>query len=105
MKPRFTKTALSSASILVLLLCVLALAPAGRCAYIDKEDKDAYSTPEPIPAPGAPGVTTPIPGQYPYYGNAPADMLPYRNIEPYYRYWLERLPFRGPGRDYPDPTN
>jgi len=45
------------------------------------------------------------PGEYPYYGNAPADMLPYRNIEPYYRYWLERLPFRGPGRDYTDPTN
>src|SRR5437016_2965282 len=43
--------------------------------------------------------------EYPYYGNAPADMLPYRNIEPYYRYWLTRLPFRGPGRDYPDPTN
>ena len=55
--------------------------------------------------PGASSVFQSKPGEYPYYGNAPADMLPYRNIEPYYRYWLERLPFRGPGRDYPDPTN
>src|SRR5260370_38560660 len=52
----------------------------------------------PLPSPAA------VP-EYPYYGNAPADMLPYRNIEPFYRYWLTRLPFRGPGKDYPDPTN
>ena len=43
--------------------------------------------------------------QYPYYANTPNEMIPYRNIEPYYRYWTTRLPFRGPGRDYPDPTD
>jgi branched-chain amino acid transport system substrate-binding protein len=43
--------------------------------------------------------------EYPYYGNTPWEMLPYRNIQPYYKYWTTRLPFRGPGRDYPDPPN
>lgn len=42
---------------------------------------------------------------YPYYADTPGEMVPYRNIEPYYRYWLTRLPFRGPGRDYPDSTD
>lgn len=42
---------------------------------------------------------------YPYYANTPEDMLPYRGVEPYYRYWTKRLPFRGPGRDYPAPAN
>jgi branched-chain amino acid transport system substrate-binding protein len=39
---------------------------------------------------------------YPYYGNTPEDMWPFRGVEPYYRYWTTRLPFRGPGRDAPD---
>jgi branched-chain amino acid transport system substrate-binding protein len=43
--------------------------------------------------------------QYPYYGNTPDEMIPFKGVEPYYRYWITRLPFRGPGRDYPDPTN
>lgn len=43
--------------------------------------------------------------QYPYYGNTPEEMIPYKGVEPYYRYWITRLPFRGPGRDYPDPTD
>jgi len=42
---------------------------------------------------------------YPYYGNTPEEMLPFRGTEPYYRYWTTRLPFRGPGKDYPDPPN
>lgn len=41
--------------------------------------------------------------EYPYYGNTPDEMIPYKGVEPYFRYWLTRLPFRGPGRDYPDP--
>jgi len=44
-------------------------------------------------------------GPYPYYANTPDDLIPFRGIEPYYRYWLKRLPFRGPGADYPDPPN
>lgn len=43
--------------------------------------------------------------EYPYYANTPDDLLPFRGVEPYYRYWTTRLPFRGPGRDYPDPPN
>ncbi len=84
---------------------MVGFANCGRCAYVDKEDKSTNYTTEPVLTPGTPSVLQIIAGEYPYYGNAPADMLPYRNIEPYYRYWLERLPFRGPGRDYPDPTN
>jgi len=42
--------------------------------------------------------------QYPYYGNTPEEMIPYRGIEPFYRYWTTRLPFLGPGRDYPPPA-
>lgn len=42
---------------------------------------------------------------YPYYGNTPEEMIPYRGVEPYYRYWTKRLPFRGPGHDYPDPPD
>lgn len=40
---------------------------------------------------------------YPYYANAPEALIPYRQLEPHHRYWLSRLPFHGPGRDYPDP--
>ena len=80
-------------------------AGSGRCEYIDKEDTARSATPEPFVKSGTPSVFRPGPGEYPYYGNAPEDMLPYRNIEPFYRYWLTRLPFRGPGRDYPDPPS
>jgi branched-chain amino acid transport system substrate-binding protein len=90
---------------LLLALGLLAFAPSGRCAYVDKEDTNFISTTEPMLKPDTSSVLTSQPGEYPYYGNAPADMLPYRNIEPYYRYWLTRLPFRGPGCDYTDPTN
>jgi len=42
---------------------------------------------------------------YPYYGNTPEELIPFRGVEPYFRYWTKRLPFRGPGRDYPDPKD
>ncbi|MCX7871657.1 MAG: ABC transporter substrate-binding protein [Verrucomicrobiae bacterium] len=42
---------------------------------------------------------------YPYYGNTPDDMVPFKDVEPVFRYWTKRLPFRGPGRDYPEPTD
>jgi ABC-type branched-subunit amino acid transport system substrate-binding protein len=73
--------------------------------YEDKEDKNTNYVVEPILARGTPHRQNSSPGEYPYYGNAPEELLPYRNIEPYYRYWLTRLPFRGPGRDYPDPPD
>ncbi len=40
---------------------------------------------------------------YPYYANTPEELIPFRGIEPYFRYWTTRLPFRGPGAAYPDP--
>ncbi|MBI4664711.1 MAG: ABC transporter substrate-binding protein [Verrucomicrobia bacterium] len=43
--------------------------------------------------------------EYLYYGNTPDEMIPFRNVEPFFKYWTTRLPFRGPGRDYPDPPN
>lgn len=42
---------------------------------------------------------------YPYYANTPDDMIPFRDVEPVFKYWTKRLPFRGPGRDYPDPPD
>jgi branched-chain amino acid transport system substrate-binding protein len=85
--------------------CAILLAPSFCWAqYRDKPDTNAY-TAEPVLAPGTPVIQKQAEGEYPYYGNVPPEMLPYRNIEPYYRYWLTRLPFRGPGRDYPDPPD
>lgn len=40
---------------------------------------------------------------YPYYANTPEELIPFRGIEPYFRYWTKRLPFRGPGKEYTDP--
>ena len=89
----------------LLAWCLAAWGLPSRGAYVDKDDPLPNSSTEPIPSPGSVSIQVTNEGEYPYYGNAPADMLPYRNIEPYYRYWLTRLPFYGPGRDYPDPTN
>ncbi len=71
--------------------------------YRDKPDTNTYTVEPMLPA-GTPSAQK-TEGAYPYYGNAPAELVPYRNVEPYYKYWLERLPFRGPGRDYADPPN
>jgi len=42
---------------------------------------------------------------YPYYANTPDEMIPFRSVEPHFRYWTKRLPFRGPGADFPDPKD
>jgi branched-chain amino acid transport system substrate-binding protein len=86
------------------LVACLPLAPSGQCQYADKPDTNATITEPIVPNQTAPAQKQ-LEGDYPYYGNAPDELLPYRNIEPYYRYWLTRLPFRGPGRDYPDSPN
>ncbi len=88
----------------LILVCLLATGAAGWGAYEEKEDTNTNYAAEPILKPDAPSVQK-SEGDYPYYGNVPPDLLPYRNIEPYYRYWLTRLPFRGPGRDYPAPAD
>jgi branched-chain amino acid transport system substrate-binding protein len=87
-----------------ILTGLLALAPAGWCAYVEKQDTNTNYVAEPVLPPGTRSVQKPE-GDYPYYGNVPDEMLPYRNIQPYYRYWLTRLNFYGPGRDYPAPPD
>ena len=90
----------------LVLTGLLALAPAGWCAYEEKEDPTASTNfiAEPVLAPGTPAALQPA-GAYPYYGCVPDEMLPYRNIKPFYQYWLTRLNFNGPGRDYPAPPD
>ena len=96
---------------LLIAIWALAIAPAGWCDYKDKGDTNTNYITEPVPPPGAPTAQKPDKGYpfyggvYPFYGNVPEEMLPYRNIEPYYRYWLTRLNFYGPGRDYPAPPD
>jgi branched-chain amino acid transport system substrate-binding protein len=89
----------------VLLLAAMQLLLSSMAAYDEKSeplnsDKEAPCAPE--------NPAGPLPQsekQYPYYGNTPEEMIPYKGVEPYYRYWITRLPFRGPGRDYPDPPD
>jgi branched-chain amino acid transport system substrate-binding protein len=47
---------------------------------------------------GTPGET------YPYYVGLPKELWPYNKVEPYERFFVTRMPFRGPGREYPSPT-
>lgn len=57
------------------------------------------------PAPGT-AAEPPVPERsYPYYGNTPDELIPFRTVTPHHRYWTTRLPFRGPGADFPDPPN
>jgi len=90
---------------LLIVTSLLALAPAGWCGYEEKEDTNATANymVEPVLPAGTPSAQQPA-GAYPYYGCVPDEMLPYRNIKPFYQYWLTRLPFWGPGKDYPDPS-
>ncbi|MBU6402123.1 MAG: hypothetical protein KGS61_17530, partial [Verrucomicrobia bacterium] len=75
------------------MLNLLHAQPAGPAAPASALSHDAHPVPPPAER------------EYPYYGNTPTDMLPFNRIEPYERYWLTRLPFRGPGSNYPDPTD
>jgi ABC-type branched-subunit amino acid transport system substrate-binding protein len=43
--------------------------------------------------------------KYPYYAGLPKELWPYRNVEPYEQFFVTRMPFRGPGRDYPPPPD
>ncbi len=89
------KPALISLTVLVLGLSGAGAAPAPTRAS------------GPASEPAAPGLAAPAAApaerSYPYYGNTPDELIPFRGIEPYFRYWTTRLPFRGPGHDYPDP--
>ncbi len=86
-------------------LSLLLLLSTALAQYRDKPDLNTNYTVEPVLPAGTPSAQSKVEGEYPYYGNAPDELLPYRNVVPYYRYWLTRLPFRGPGRDYSPPPN
>jgi branched-chain amino acid transport system substrate-binding protein len=113
----------------LLLLLLLAATPALAAGYGTREKPEPPPAEPPASAPSKPngdrddgcgindGLAIPITGTnalpqggaqggaYPYYANTPDDMIPFRNVEAHYYYWLKRLPFRGPGVDYPDPPN
>ncbi len=68
-------------------------------------EKDDGCVSVPVDPAAKPGDASVLDFEYPYYGNTPEELIPFRGVEPYYRYWTKRLPFRGPGRDYPDPPD
>ncbi|MCL4177164.1 MAG: ABC transporter substrate-binding protein [Verrucomicrobia bacterium] len=75
-------------------------------AYLERQPSAGVAPDERTLPPGAqPAAASPADFAYPYYGNTPPEMIPFREIEPHARYWIERLPFRGPGHDYPDPPD
>ena len=60
---------------------------------------------EPAPA-ASPRFIYGTPGEkYPYYAGLPKELWPYNKVEPYERFFVTRMPFRGPGRDYPPPAD
>jgi branched-chain amino acid transport system substrate-binding protein len=100
---------------LLLLPGLLLLTVLGHAAYYPGKEDQTVPTNVVERAPVLPGgqslptrTNTPrvlAPGEYPFYGNTPDEMIPYHTLEPYSRYWTTRLPFRGPGRDYPSPPD
>lgn len=73
------------------------------------EVRVATAQPTALPAPTLPAASRFIYGtpgeQYPFYGGVPKEFWPYRNIEPYQRYFDTRMAFLGPGRDYAAPAD
>jgi branched-chain amino acid transport system substrate-binding protein len=55
-----------------------------------------------VPSPRLAAAEAPAPWP-PRYANAPEELVPFRRVAPYQRFFTEPLPFYGPGRDYPDP--
>lgn len=66
----------------------LAVPPSG--APIVSESRFIYGTPD---------------EQYPFFAGLPQEFWPFHNAEPYQRYFLTRMPYRGPGRNYPPPAD
>jgi branched-chain amino acid transport system substrate-binding protein len=83
---------------------------AGACAA-GGPDSPMASAPKAAPAPvGAMPAPSRFvhstPGEeYPPYGELPKELWPFSSVEPFYRYFVTRMPFRGPGRDYPPPPD
>lgn len=86
-----------------MLALLVVLAGLGRADYVEREDSKTNKVTEPVLASGTKAVPLPA-GEFPYYGNVPEEMRPYRNLQPHFQYWLTRVPYLGPGKDYPDPS-
>jgi branched-chain amino acid transport system substrate-binding protein len=57
-------------------------------------------------SPGVSRATQPADESPAVYGNMPERYTPFGKFtEPYKRFFLEEIPYRGPGRDYPEPTD
>jgi ABC-type branched-subunit amino acid transport system substrate-binding protein len=91
-------------------LCLIALAAAGP-AFAAGGDAGPTPLATPATVPSSPAAPTPqfiygTPGaQYPYYAGLPKELWPFNRMEPYERFFITRMPFRGPGRDYSAPPN
>ena len=94
-------------------LCLIALVAA---APVHPAETETNATPPAAPAAEVRSPSAALsassrfiygtPGElYPVFGGVPKVFWPYSNIEPYQRYFVTRMPFRGPGRDYPPPTD
>jgi branched-chain amino acid transport system substrate-binding protein len=95
------------------LMVLIAAAPAGA-ASVDAAKGEIRVAPTATPpvvrsSEAAPAASRFIFGtpdeQYPYYAGVPRELWPYSKIEPYVKFFVTRMPFRGPGRDYPPPPD
>lgn len=73
----------------ILLLALVAAAPLSAQSADPTPPRFIYGTPDEA---------------YPYYAGLPKELWPFHAVEPYQRFFVTRMPFRGPGRDYPDPV-
>jgi branched-chain amino acid transport system substrate-binding protein len=92
-------------------LCLLALAAAAPAGAAVGGTGAAQPAPAEARSPEATPAASPrfIYGtpdeKYPYYAGLPQELWPFHNTEPYERFFVTRMPFRGPGRDYPPPPD
>jgi len=97
-------------------LCVLAIAaatPVGVASTAAAGDESGAAPPAVSAAAGSPSAAQAssrfiygTPGEeYPIFGGVPKEFWPFSNVEPNERYFVTRMPFRGPGRDYPPPPD
>ncbi|MFM1941481.1 MAG: hypothetical protein RI897_463 [Verrucomicrobiota bacterium] len=91
-------------SILALVGLTLCTATPTHAAYGSREPAALPPPTESTTSPDGAGYNA-AGDAYPYYGGVADELIPFRNVEPYNRYWTKRLPFRGPGAEYPDPEN
>ncbi len=95
------------------LMTLAAAVPAGA-DYADgthgeiRVDSTAISTSAKSSEAGLPDISRFIYGtpgeEYPVFGGVPKEFWPFGD-KPYYRYFVTRMPFRGPGRSYPLPPD